>query len=319
MLAWRPRQSSPALAPFPALAFAVVCIAALATPITADAAPKGQRVHTDTAAANRLSDIDSAEKYYANLDYQNANAIAARAIAGNGLTHDQLIRAYKLLGLTFATLGKEDDAREAFTTLLMMSPDFELDPNLSPKVTGPFLEARGYWRGQSQKPGVEVVATVHSNDSARLVVTIRDPNHIVSNVNLGYRWGADGTFATRPLAIGDGVTVNVPASPNPSESRLDYYVQGMDARDNIVYEIGNALAPKSAVVDAPVVAAAPLVAGERSAGGGSKSILASPYFWAAAAAVVVGGVVGGYFAFRPKEPGGATLTSAADCGGMPCR
>jgi hypothetical protein len=309
MLAWRPRQSS--------ALFAILCIAATALSARADAAPKGQRVHTE--AANHLSDVDSAEKYYASMDYQNANAIAARAIAGTGLTHDQLIRAYKILGLTFATLGKEDDSREAFTALLMMSPDFELDPNLSPKVTGPFLEARGYWRGQSLKPGIEVVATVHSNDSARLVVTIRDPNHIVSNVNLGYRWGTDGTFSTRPLAIGEGVTVNIPASPNPSESRLDYYVQGMDARDNIVYEIGNALAPKSTVVDAPVVAAAPLVASEKSSGGGSKSIFASPYFWAAAAAVVVGGVVGGYFAFRPKEPGGATLTSAADCGAMPCR
>jgi hypothetical protein len=317
MLAWRVRRT--------VALFALVALggsAIVAAPGLAEAAPKASAPGTQKArdAASRLSDVESAEKYYGSLDYESANGIAARVLAGTGLSHDQMVRAYRILALTFATLGKEDQAREAFTTLLMLSPDFELDPNLSPKVTTPFLEARGYWRGQSVKPGLEVVATMHSNDSARLVVTTRDPTHVIANVTLGYRWGAEGAFTTRPLAIGDSVTVNVPAASNPGESRLDYYVEGLDGRDSIVFEVGNAGAPKSAVVDAPAGGAAlAVVASEKPNGGGGKSIFTSPIFWTAAAVVVVGGVLGGYFALRPKEPGGATLTGGAECGSAPCR
>jgi hypothetical protein len=285
------------------------------------AAPKGAAASQRAReAASKLSDVDSAEKYYANMDYENANAIASRAITGSGLTHDQLVRSYRILGLTFATLGKEDQAREAFMTLLMLSPEFELDPNLSPKVTGPFLEARGYWRGQTVKPGVEVVATMHSNDSARLVVTTRDPTQIVSNVNVGYRWGADGAFTTRPVAIGDSVTVRIPAAPSTSDTRLDYYAQGIDAKDNVVFEVGNATAPKTVMVDIPAaVAAVPVVVAPEAGHGGGKSVFASPYFWTAAAVVVAGGALGAYFALRPKAPDSATLTAGAECGAMPCR
>jgi hypothetical protein len=310
MHAWRTRNT--------AVLTTLLTLATALPSLPAHAAPKpGQ--HARDTAASRLADVESAEKYYANMDYENANGIAQRVLSGSGLTHDQLVRANRILALTYATLGKEDPARETFTTLLMLSPDFELDPNLSPRVTTPFIEARGYWRGQSVKPGIEVVPTMHSNDSARLVVTTRDPSHIVSAVNLGYRWGEVGGFTTRPLAIGDSVTVNVPAAPNPSDTRLDYYVQGLDGRDNVVFEVGNPSAPKSVVVDAPAVVPLAVPVGAASEAPHGKSILASPIFWTAVAVVVVGGTVGGYFLFRPKAPDSASLAGAADCGGTPCR
>jgi len=292
----------------------VACFAAS----VASAAPKGPPAPTpkSRAAAARLADVDSAEKYYGNMDYESANAIAGRVLDSHGLTHDQMERALRIVALTYATLGKPDQARDAFTTLLEMDPEFQLDPNLSPRVTTPFLEARGYWRGQTVKPGLEVVATVHSTDSATLVVTTRDPTHVVANVSLGYRWGANGPFTTRPVAIGDTVNVQVPSSPSPSEGRLDYYVQGLDEREDAIFEVGSPTAPRSAMVDAPVVVAAPVVASEKP---GGQSVFASPYFWTAAAVVVAGAAVGGFLLFRPKAPDGATLTSGAECGANPCR
>jgi hypothetical protein len=198
----------------------------------------------------------------------------------------------------------------------MMDPDFQLDPNLSPRISTPFMEARGFWRGQSAKPGIEVVATVHSSDSAKLVVTTRDPTHVVSNVNLGYRWGPSGPFTTRPVAIGDGVSVLVPSAASVSETRLDYYVEGLDEHDGVVFEVGNATSPKSAVVDAPAAAAAaPLLLVEKTPG---KSIFLSPIFWTVAGVVVAGAVVGGIVLFSPKAPNGAVLKGGAECGANPC-
>jgi len=296
-----------------ALVVALVCVA----PGLALAGPKGPSTSQKARdAASKLSDVDSAEKYYANLDYEDANGIAGRVLAQQGLTHDQLVRATRVLALTYATLGKEDQAREAFTNVLAMDPDFQLDPNLSPRVTQPFLEARGFWRGQSAKPGIEVVATLHSSDSAKLVVTTRDPAHNVANVNLGYRWGLTGTFTKRPVSIGDSVSILVPAAASRSETRLDYYVEGLDARDGVVFEVGNANAPKTAMVDAPVVVGpAPVVLAERTPG---RSVFASPIFWTVVGVAVAGAVVGGIVLFGPKAPNGATLTGAAQCGANPC-
>jgi hypothetical protein len=298
-----------------AVVVALACGAGLGWPAPAFAAPRSTPA---SRAAAKLSDVDSAERYYANLDYDNANAIAGRVLAQRGLSHDQLVRATRIVALTYATLGKEDAAREAFTSLLLMEPDFQLDPNLGPRVTTPFLEARGYWRGQAVKPGVEVVATVHASDSAKLVITTRDPTHVIANVNLGYRWGATGAFTTRPVAIGDSVTVLVPAASNPGETRLDYYVEGLDEHDTALFGIGSAASPKSAVVDAPApaVAAPVVVVAEKPSSG--KSIFASPIFWTVVGVVVVGAVVGGVVLFSPKAPNGATLTGAAQCGSNPC-
>jgi tetratricopeptide (TPR) repeat protein len=298
-----------------AFVVALVCV----SPALALAGPKAPTTSQKSRdAASKLSDVDSAERYYANLDYEDANGIAARVLAQQGLTHDQLVRATRVLALTYATLGKEDQARDAFTTVLAMDPDFQLDPNLSPRVTQPFMEARGFWRGQSVKPGIEVVATVQSSDSAKLVITTRDPAHNVANVNLGYRWGLTGSFTKRPVSIGDSVSILVPAAASRTETRLDYYVEGLDARDGVVFEVGNANAPKSAMVDAPsgALVPAPVIVTERTSSG--KSVFASPIFWTVVGVVVAGAVVGGVVLFSPKAPNGATLTSGAQCGANPC-
>jgi hypothetical protein len=309
MATWRPCRA--------AAAFALACGLAFVCPSIATAAPKAPVTQKGREAASKLADVDSAEKYYASLDYQNANAIAGRALTQHGLSHAELVRATRILALTFATLGKEDPAREAFTSLLMMDPDFQIDPNLGPRISTPFIEARGYWRGQPARPGIEVTATVLSSDSAKLVVTTRDPMHVVSSVNVGYRWGATAPFTTRPVAVGDSVTVLVPPAPSFTETRLDYYVEGLDERDGAVFELGNATSPKTAVAEAPVaVAPAPVIVQEKTPG---KSIFASPYFWTAVGVVVVGAVVGGVVLFSPKAPNGATLTGGAECGGEPCR
>lgn len=305
MLTWRPRRAATVLA---------IVVGAMCVVTIARAGPKSAAA---SRAAAKLSDVDSAERYYANMDYENANAIAGRVLAQRALSHDQLVRATRIQALTYATLGKEDAARDAFTNLLAFEPDFQLDPNLSPRVTQPFLEARGYWRGQSVKPGIEVVATVHASDSARLVVTTRDPNHVVANVNLGYRWGASAPFTTRPVAIGDSVNVVIPAAASPTETRLDYYVEGLDEHESAVFAVGSASTPKSAVVDAPAVTGVPVavVAVDKTPG---KPLFASPLFWTVVGVVATGAVVGAIVLFSPKAPNGATLTSGAQCGANPC-
>ncbi len=261
--------------------------------------------------ASPAAEIEAIEQLYAKLDYEQANAAAERILAkAHGLTHDQLVRTYKVLAVTHAVLDHAEPAKEAFIALLTYEPEYAVDPNLGPKVQTPFFEARGFWRAQGVKPGIEVASVIRGAEAGTLRVSTRDPTRVVRKVTVGYRWGSTGPFTKESVSVGDGVSVEVPAPP-PGKARLDYYAQAVDDRESVLFEVGSAAIPRSAFVEARK-AAAP-VAEEKSA-----SIFASPVFWIAAAAVVAGGVTGGYFAFRPGAPVAASYKPTLECGAGRC-
>jgi hypothetical protein len=258
------------------------------------------------------ADLETAERQYAELDYEEANRTAERFLQQRGLTHDQLVRGYRVLALTSAILDHGDDAREAFELLLTYSPDYQADPNLGPKVTTPFFEARGFWRGQRTRPGLEVVTTARATDSAILRITTRDPTHLVQALILGYRWGPSSAYTSKPVAVGEAVQIETTPAPEGA-TRIDYYVQALDRRDNVVFEAGNPGSPKSVVLEAPPPPPPPIP--EKHGG----SVLTSPVFWGVVVAVVAGGGVGAYFLARPRAPTRASLDSGVACGAMPCQ
>ncbi len=271
------------------------------------AAPAAQSLSLP-APSDAATDLALAEKYYANMDYERANLMAARVKGIVGLKHAELVGALRLLALTDAALGHEDQAREEFIEVLTYQADFQVDPNLGPRVTAPFLEARGFWRAQPERPGMEVAVTVHADGPGSLRVTTRDPTRIVKSGVVGFRWGSSTPFAKFPLAVGDGIVFDVPERP-ANLARLDYFAQVLDDRGDVIMEVGSPTSPKSAVVDVPKTAVVLTATSEKK-----TSIFASPIFWTVAGVVVAGAAVTTYLLTRPRNPSGATLTGAADCG-----
>jgi len=264
------------------------------------------------ASAGAKEDLEKAEQLYANLDYDAANKLAASVVKQRGLTHDQLVRGYRILAISHAVLDREEPARDAFVMLLTYDSEYQADPNLGPRVTTPFFEARGFWRGQSTKPGVDVVATAKAHEASSLKVTIRDPSHIVKRAQAAYRWGPTGDFTVKPVATGEAATLDVPEPP-ANASRLDYYVQAFDDKDNAVLETGNATQPKTVTVEAGPAAATPPADKK-------KSVFSSPVFWVVTTGVVVvGGGLAAFLLTRPAaEPTSASLSPALTCGGVKC-
>ncbi len=267
------------------------------------------------AHAGPKEDLEKAEQLYGSLNYDEANKVAVSVTKQRGLTHDQLVRAYRIAAVTHAILDHEDPSRDAFIMLLTYDADFQADPNLGPKVTTPFFEARGFWRSQSQKPGIDATASVKAREGGTIRIVVRDPSHIVKKAQAGYRWGATGEFKTRPISAGDPTTLEVPAAP-PGTTRLDYFVQANDDKDNVVLESGNPQTPKTVTVETPP----PVVAG----GGGEKpskgGFVGSAGFWGILAGVaVVGGGAAIFAVTRPKdEPSTVSLSPALKCGGDRC-
>jgi len=305
---------------------ALVALTATQTSVAAAATPNGGKwvvaasPHVWAAPPTKApppppppADVETAEQLYGKLDYEAANSVAERVVKLKGQSHDQLMRAYRILAITHAVLDNEEKARDAFIMLLTLDPDFQLDTNLGPKVSTPFSEAKGHWKAQPTKPGIEVQVAVRAQEAGVLRVTTRDPTKMVKKVTVAYRWGNSGEFTTSTIAVGDGVAVEVAASP-PGKTRLDYYVQASDERESVVLESGTPQVPKTAFAEAKGAGGG----GGKDSGGG---FVGSPTFWIIAGAVVVaGGSTAAFFALRPKDPPTqATLTPTIGCGTDKCR
>ena len=296
---------------------ALVSLALAASLVTGPAF--AQRGGKPAGGASSLSaapiDVETAEQLYAKLDYEQANSVAERFVKKAGLTHDQLVRAYRVLAVTYAILDKEEQARDAFLQLLTYDPDYQADPNLGPKVNTPFMEARGSFRSLPSKPGIEVAATVSTN-GGNLRVTTRDPTRIVKKVVVGYRWTSSGEYTITQLNANEVVAaVEVNAAP-AGRTRLDFYVQALDERENAVLEAGNPNVPKSAFAEAGAGGGGGGGKGSKSEGG---SVFSSPVFWIIAGAAVAGGGTALFFALRPQDPpSSAALSPVIRCGADRC-
>ncbi len=125
---------------------------------------------------------------------------------------------------------------------------------------------------------------------------------------------SSGEYAVTPITPGEAVAVEISAAP-AGRTRLDFYVQALDERENVVLEAGNPNVPKSAFAEAGV------------AGGNGKgptkseggSVFSSPFFWAFTGAAVLGGGAALFFALRPQDPPDrAALSPVILCGSDRC-
>ena len=294
-------------------AMLVSCAIALGASLFASAA--------SAADATTEPDLAAAEAAYGQLNYEDAAKRAEVVSKKRGLTHDQLVRTYRVLAFSRAAIGDDEHARESFVLLLTYDPDHKVDKTLGPKVQQPFLEAKGYWRQQMARPGIEAqVGGLRQGTMATLHVNTRDPSHIVKAVLVGHRFGGQGRFDTTTIGVGEqSVNVMVPAS----ETRLDYYVQATDANDSIVFEVGSPGGPKTSLVEVKTIAGPAPIQGEKDSG----SIFGSPLFWVATGVVLAGAAVGTYFIATSTKttreeqlpPTAAAVSPILFCGIERCR
>jgi hypothetical protein len=285
--------------------------------MSAAGAAHAQPKNKDKSSRAELpADVETAEQLYARLDYDKANEVAERVVKQRNLSHDQLVRAYRVLAVTYAILDKEEAARDAFLRLLVSDPDYSVDTNLGPKVSTPFVEARGHFRSLPSKPGMEVVANIRS-DGGQLRITMRDPTKVAKKVTIGYRWTSSGDYSVSQIGVGDA-TVEVAPAPQ-GRTRLDFYATALDERDNAVFEAGNPQVPKSSFVETgPRPGPGPIPGPRAEKGGGS--IFSSPVFWVIAGAAVAGGGTALFFALRPEDAATkAALTPQIRCGAELCK
>ncbi len=265
-----------------------------------------------TFAQQPAPDVASAENAYAAVDFAQAVNTAEKVLKQSGLSHDTLVRATRVAGLSRAALGDGDQAKEHFVALLAYEPDFKVDSKLGPRFQEPFSEARAYWLAQGRKPGMEVQPLLKYTTGGVLKINTRDPMGKVKTVSVGYRWAPSRDYVVSALPLG-AQQVDIPEARSGS-TRLEYFVKAVDARDNAIFEDGVPESPKSVFVTEP----------PRAAGGATdekRGFFASPVTWVTGGALLVGAGVLAFVMLRPTTITPATqgrTTFGPSCGGVSC-
>ena len=245
-----------------ALAWLIACASASAQ--DADAAPR--------------SPLQAAEAAYMNVDFEAVRDNALESLRGGGLSPEQLVRTYELLGVAHSALQETDAARDYFVRMLGVSPDHELDASVNPQMRDPFLEARGLWAARTDRLGVEVGL---NRPASALRVALTDPTEMATRIRIAARLEGEAQFTTAEYEISP--VLNAPVVGAAEADRVEYYVEVLDVHGNVMIAEGSAFDPR-------VIGRMRL-----EAGGGGPSFFDGPTFWVILAVVVLaaGGITAG--------------------------
>jgi hypothetical protein len=206
----------------------------------------------------RLAEVEQA---YADVDYERTLTLAGAALRSGGNDRATTAQLYVLLATSAAALDQNEDARAAFARALAANPELKLERSLSPKIRGPYLEARGAMAGNGDKLPLELTLR-HRKRALELI--LRDTLHVAGSISLATRVGEQGPFARQKL-----VATPVQRIAVGSATVLQYFVQVLDEHRNVLFELGSEDDPATAVAGEHGAAErAPAFARDRSSSNG---------------------------------------------------
>lgn len=189
---------------------------------------------TDTSEA-----LASAEEAYQQVDFERVYEEASRALEVGGMNEKTTARIHFLIGIAATALGKEDDARRHFIVALAITPTTSLENGLSPRLRGPYLEAKGFWAAHQERIVLETSVDLAEME---LSVNLLDPARLAQKVLVRYRKKDRNDFQT--LELNADATKHTALPVELKEGGFEFFGLGVDSRGNILCGDGSEKKPK---------------------------------------------------------------------------
>jgi tetratricopeptide (TPR) repeat protein len=255
---------------------------------------EGEEDKSDSAKRTLL---ERAETAYLNIRYRKARKSAIKALESGGHSPKEVLRLYELIGITSASLGDSERAKEIFIKMLALDSDADVTDALAPRFRNPYLEALGFWRAQGQHFSVEVELR---ETRGRLVVRLNDPLEMANAIRVHTRIEGESDYSES--VVQPGPRVNVPVEGLDEGSRVEYALRVLD-------EYGNELAAQGTLADPRIIGELPAPAVAGAAPKEDRPLIRSPWLWSGVAAGLAGLAVGGVFLFQETTHQGQTTVS----------
>lgn len=153
-------------------------------------------------------ELERAEALFSQFKCAEARAVLARVKAAGRLERPALLRALELSGVAAGQLRQTAAAEDVFRELLVLDPNYQLAAEYAPRVTTPFLAARG-WVAANGALVVEPEVALGPGEVQRLGLRVKsDPLRQVRRARLhladGTSWRATGGHLANVLFASAG-------------------------------------------------------------------------------------------------------------------
>jgi len=260
------------------------------------------------------TDLARAKEYYMGLRFDAVLSALDKAIKFENRYSD-MVEIYELMGLTYAALGHNKKAREAYGRLLMIDPEHKLPDYVAPRMGKALKEARaehsksGYIRASDVAP-----ASVTRGDPLTVEVRLEnDPLGMVARVRVSYRQKGHTDLRQTEVPAGPQARIALDATilENQQTGDVEYWCTLLDRNGSELGFVGSTDAPSHISITAPpaaVILATPPSSSLMTATTAPTAALDEPpvyerwWFWTATGAVVVGIAAGVTYALWPRAP-----------------
>lgn len=241
-----------ALSSYPSL------VSAQPTPAPARPGPKPQAPQTPVDL------ITKGRTLFEDQQYEESIQALSAALLRPGSSKSDRIEIHRLLALNFITLGRKEEAESAVRGLLVLSPDYQMPQNESPRFRDFFADVRKRWEAEG-RPGFvkeetpkrpltlahNPPAQVDADNGVELRATMSDPDNRASTVKLHFRSGTKGEFAELVAQVSaTSVRADIPAAA-VRPPVVDYYFEVLDVTGAVLLTRGDEDAPLRIAVSEP--------------------------------------------------------------------
>ncbi len=242
-------------------------------------------------AASVEQSLSRARAQYRDQEYEKVIVISRAVVKDARATVAQRVEAHELLGLSCLILGRQAEARQAFTSLLRLEPGHRLrDPSGSPKLRTFFRSVRDSLPPPATPPRLQLQAPGRAVAGGRVDIKGVLTDFVWADHIGLLRWRRAGKLtwhsASATAQSGSILAARLLLPRSPTAYRLEYYMAVHDTDGIQVVSAGSASEPLSLQVEA----------GKRS-----FSLARKWWFWTAVGAVVVAGATVGIVALSSQE------------------
>jgi tetratricopeptide (TPR) repeat protein len=224
------------------------------------------------------AEIDAAIAQYDDLEYQKAADALEKALVKPNLTKQELVEGYRVLGLSYVALGKDEPARTAFKKLLAADPTFQLARTENPHALDLFDEVKAQL---PVAPALQVTAAVsptrpRAGGTIAITVALAGDASGVKQIVVHHRVQGAKEFSTVTAAHdGAGFSATIPGTFVAAPA-IEYFVTA-EGDDGVVLTAQGSVA-------------APLVVTVEAGGRHAKPVYARWWFWGGIGAVAAGSI-----------------------------